>query len=259
MIFYFSGTGNTWQAAMALRSEGEAVLSMADCVRQGRFHFTVGPEEPVGFFCPVYFGGLPSVAAEFLAKLRLSRVPSYCYGLFTCGGSSLGAGDMLSRALRKRGRPLHAVFTVKMVDNYVLMYDIPDAAEREKIRSRAGLWLEHIKKQVTARQRTDCRGELRDRLATAAIYPIYAKGRRTRKFYTNDKCIGCAVCVNRCPARAMTMENGRPKWVAERCIHCMSCIRCGAVEYGKNTVGRERYTNPLLKKKTASHSSHHHV
>ena len=37
MVFYFSGTGNSYQAALAMCAEGEQPLDMAKCLREGSF------------------------------------------------------------------------------------------------------------------------------------------------------------------------------------------------------------------------------
>ena len=254
MVFYFSGTGNSYQAALAMLSPGEALEDMAKCAWEGRFSFSVAPDEPVGFVCPVYYGGVHVVVKSFLEKFSLNRTPGYCYGLLTCGGTPSAAGEMLSGLLKKRGLTTDAVYSVTMPDNYVLMFKVPQGEEMEAILSKAALRLEHIKKQVEQRQTTILRPGLKDRLLTAALYPVYEHGRSTKHFYADDQCIGCGQCARRCPAHAIVMENKRPKWVKDECFQCMACARCGAIQYGKLTKGKKRYTNPILKKgKDAGH------
>ena len=73
MIFYFTGTGNSQYVAQSLAREGERVISIGECLRNGRFAFDVLGFEPVGIVCPVYFGGLPMAVVQFLDKLELSE------------------------------------------------------------------------------------------------------------------------------------------------------------------------------------------
>lgn len=247
MIFYFTGTGNSYQAALALRQPGEALLDLAACLREGKSRFALGAGESLGFVCPVYYGGLPSAAAEFIRSLSLEGSPAYCYGVLTCGGSPAGAAGMLQGLLRGRGVALDAAYTVAMPDNYAVFFSIPEEGEQAAILERAGKSLEEIRERVLRRERRGLPVDWKAWLMTQAMYPLYARMRSTKRFYTDEQCIGCGACVRRCPAGAMTMENGRPRWVKEQCIHCMSCIRCGAVQYGKRTVGKKRYTNPVLK------------
>ena len=253
MIFYFSGTGNSLQAAQAMLAPGEKLIDMAECVWKKECSFQIAPGEPVGFVFPVYFGGLPVPVETFIDELDLPFKPSYCYGLLTCGGGPAAAGEALRARLRKRGLSLHALFTVTMPDNYILMYKIPETEEQNRILTKAALWLDHIKKQVDGRVRTTERASAKDRLITAVLHPLYENGRFTKPFYADDQCVGCGLCAKRCPVHAIVIENGRPKWILDKCYQCLGCARCGAIQYGKKTVGKKRYTNPILKKGGSGH------
>ena len=248
MFFYLSGTGNSLQAAQAMLAPGEKLVDMAESVWNRQYTFQIAPGEPVGFVFPVYYGGLPKPVEIFIDNLDMPFKPFYCYGLMTCGGSPAAAGEALRARLKKKGLPLHAQFTVTMPENFILLFKIPEAEDQKRILSQAELWLEHIKKQVDQRMHTTERPSLKDKMQTAALHAVYENDRSTKPFYADDQCVGCGLCVKRCPARAMVMENGRPKWVADRCYQCLACARCGAIQYGKRTAGKKRYTNPILKK-----------
>ncbi|MDP8257817.1 MAG: 4Fe-4S binding protein [Candidatus Aadella gelida] len=45
----------------------------------------------------------------------------------------------------------------------------------------------------------------------------------------NEKCTGCAVCVEGCPVQVLTIENGKAVVSAE-CIDCGLCISQCPVE-----------------------------
>ena len=248
MVFYFSGTGNSYQAALAVCAPGETPLDMAACLREGAFRFEPGAEEAVGFVFPVYYGGLPTVVADFVKKLLLLRPAAYCFAVLTCGGGSYGAPEMLAKALHARGVRLDAAFTVVMPENYVLMFRTPEIAERDKVLAEASDRLDAVRAAVRQRAKVGVHVTVRDRLITAGLYPGYVRGRKTDKFYSDAKCVGCGVCAQRCPVGAIRMADGRPHWVKDRCAWCMACLRCNAVQYGKRTQGKLRYVNPILKK-----------
>lgn len=252
MVFYFSGTGNSYQAALAVCAEGETPLDMAACLREGAFRFEPGAEEAVGFVFPVYYGGLPTVVADFVKKLLLLRPAAYCFAVLTCGGGSYGAPDMLAKALHARGIRLHAAFTVVMPENYVVLFRVPEAKEQQRILSAAAAKLKEIRAAVDCREKRGVHVTVRDRLFTAGMYPSYVHGRKTEKFFADETCVGCGICAKRCPVGAISMKNGRPQWTADRCAQCMACLRCNAVQYGRRTKGKLRYVNPILK----SHHQH---
>ena len=247
MVFYFSGTGNSYQAALAVCAEGETPLDMAACLREGAFRFEPGAEEAVGFVFPVYYGGLPTVVADFVKKLLLLRPAAYCFAVLTCGGGSYGAPEMLAKALHARGVRLDAAFTVVMPKNYVLLFRTPEPEERDRILAAASDRLDTVRASVARREKTGVHVTVRDRLYSGGMYPSYLSGRKTAKFYADETCVGCGVCAQRCPVRAIRMTDGRPKWVLDRCARCMACLRCNAVQYGSRTKGKTRYVNPILK------------
>ena len=39
-------------------------------------------------------------------------------------------------------------------------------------------------------------------------------------------CRGCGLCVEKCPAGALTLEEGQVRWDSARCVQCDSCIKC---------------------------------
>ena len=164
-----------------------------------------------------------------------------------CGADTGNAGAYCARLCEEKGLEYCGLLPVVMPDNYVIMYKLDCEDERAAQLTRAREEVRTIARRVEAREITPVAGTAAERAMTAVMYPLYGRARRTKKFWVDDQCIGCAACVKRCPVQAMAMQNGRPAWVKDRCVHCMSCVRCGAIQYGKSTVGRGRYTNPVLK------------
>ena len=64
-------------------------------------------------------------------------------------------------------------------------------------------------------------------------------------FNVSDSCTGCGICAKVCPAKNITLSDGRPVF-RHRCEHCIACVHCcpaAAIDYGKSK-GRARYVHP---------------
>ena len=85
MIFYFSGTGNSYATAVQLEKRlNETILNITDCIQKEKYRFSPVQEETVGFVCPVYYGGLPSIVCDFLEKIEFDNKPEYVFALAEC-------------------------------------------------------------------------------------------------------------------------------------------------------------------------------
>ena len=117
MIFYFSATGNNkYLAERVAAATGDALISVAACVKAGRYRFEAKPGEDIGFVTPTYFWGLPSIVEEFLDKLELSHAEtSYVYHVLTFGSSTGSANRDMAEALKAKGLTLKGRFAVRIV------------------------------------------------------------------------------------------------------------------------------------------------
>ena len=156
---------------------------------------------------------------------------------------------MLRDLLSENGLKLDSAWEVRMVPNYVVMYEILSDEEQNCILKDAELVLSEIRANIAECHSNTIKVSDEHRRIAEEMAPIYREAVKTHKFWIDDTCIGCGTCAARCPVGAITMRDGYPSWNTSTCQHCMTCIRCGAVEYGATTHGRKRYTHPDLRKK----------
>ncbi|MBQ7121211.1 MAG: EFR1 family ferrodoxin [Clostridia bacterium] len=240
MIYYFSGTGNSKHAAEVIASAvNETPVDIVDAIKNG-IHGSAD-DEITGFVFPVYFWGLPEIIKRFAAMPEVNTsLGKYVFCVITCGADTGNADKMLSKKL---GRSLDYSFSLKMPDNYVVMYDPCEKEKAQKYLRHADKELEIICKDILNRENAR-KGSTNGSAKSAFVSLLYDPFRKTKKFYADESCISCGLCAKICPDNAIEIKNGKPVWVKSKCQHCTACInRCpkASIQYGKGTQTRRRY------------------
>jgi flavodoxin len=81
-IFYFTGTGNSLQAAKNIAEHnGEKLISIASEMnsKEGTFEYALKDNEVIGFVYPVYSWGPPEMVLDFINKLKLNNYMEAIY------------------------------------------------------------------------------------------------------------------------------------------------------------------------------------
>jgi len=252
MIFYFSATGNTKYVAQKLAADTqEELISIIDCVNNGQYRFSIKPDESVGILSPTYYFGFPPTVEEFLAKAEFeSETRPYVYFAATYGTTPGYTGSLARSTLAARGYAPDAAFSVKMPDSWTPGFDLSDPEKIRKINLAADSEIDVVVQRVCERTRGDFMKRKVPRFAYKIFYRDYAKSRMTNHFHVEDTCVGCGLCAKNCPVNAIEIQNGKPVWVADKCLACLGCLhRCPnfSIQYGENTKRHGQYLHPEFK------------
>ena len=247
MIVYFSGTGNSRYAAELFAARlGDALADAGALIRAGT-PAALSSDRPWVFASPTYAWRLPRVFSELLLRSRFAGSKD-AYFVMTCGSGIGNAGAELPGLCTRLGLTCRGVLEVVMPENYVAMFDVPEAAEAAKILAAARPVLE-AGAETVRRGESFPAGRIRaaDRIRTRLINPaFYRFAVRAKPFYATEACVSCGRCESLCPLGNIRLAEGRPRW-GDRCTHCMACI-CGcpaqAIEYGRKSLGKPRYVCP---------------
>ena len=249
-IYYFSGTGNSWQAAKKLK-EILPKSDLAPIVASMNKKEIQPPSQVIGFVFPIHLSTIPIFILEFIKQLDLSGV-EYIFAVASRVGTQHSAFHELEKVLKKRGKKLNAFVSLNMPSNDPKFGFKELPLEQVKIQENA--WLEKIKllaeaiKVTQDLRRPDDAFTTKVPLVNSLAWLVKLTDKIQQNFYADEKCNGCGTCAQVCPSSKIVMVNGRPEWKKKvQCFKCHACLNfCPqkAVQIKGYTEKKGRYHHP---------------
>ncbi len=234
------------------------------------YTFDLEMDERVGFVFPIYAWGPPQQVIDFIDNLALkNNLGNYIYAVATCGKNIGNTMKSLKKHLMRKMLRLDSGFSLVMPNNYIMAGDVNSKDEEKEILARAEEFFRAIAGRIENRERSVFiieKGPV-PFLLTGVIHPAFThQPFKTKAFYATDACNQCGICVNVCNCANIKLgtrtaieknasnERGadttkKPVW-GDDCTQCLACLHycpTRAVQYGKATLSKGRYTNPNVK------------
>ena len=244
MILYFSGTGNSKYVAEKIKKlTGDELVSINEKIKNNDNN-KITVNEKLVFVMPTYAWRLPRVVREWIIKTNFTGVKNVWF-VMTCGSEIGNSAKYNTQLCKIKSFSYMGTAQVVMPENYILMFNSPEQSEIVNITEKAEPIIEKIANEIFENKQFSIpRNNFYDKIMSGPVnmlfYPMFVK---SKPFYADDKCTGCGKCEKVCPLNNIELKNGRPVW-NKNCTHCTACISycpVGAIEYGKKTVGKQRY------------------
>ena len=247
MVLYFSGTGNSRFVAEKIAEEiGDETVDINKYLK--------GNEEPdfkkggtYVFVAPSYVSAIARPMTDFIYETTFPKGIK-AYYVVTCK-ASMGVSPEIDRRLSgRKGFKYMGTAEVKMPQNYLVYFTTKEKDENLEVINDALPEIDKIAKTIKAGKKLQSSkmkfGEYPITIFVADLY--YEFFMKTKKFHVSDECVSCNKCAVLCPYNNIELVNGKPVW-GDKCTHCMACINnCPkeAINYGKGTKDKPRYTGP---------------
>ena len=252
MIFCYSGTGNSYYIAQRIADElHENIIDLNEKIKTNNYS-SIETGNTIILVVPTYAWRIPRIVSNWFYKTEFVGAKRIWF-VMNCG-SEIGNASKYNSSLAERKHLCYmGTSQILMPENYIAMFDAPEAEEARKIVAKAEPDIVDTIACIKAEQPFPVpRNNLYDRFMSGPVNPIfYQFFVKATAFQTDDTCIGCGQCVKNCPKNNIVLENGKPIW-GNQCTHCMACIcycPTEAIEYGKKSIGKPRYHFEQLKMK----------
>jgi Pyruvate/2-oxoacid:ferredoxin oxidoreductase delta subunit len=241
-IHYFTGTGNTARAADLidgeLRNAGFEVSQ--HFISRGSFA-TAPPADLHVFAFPIYATGVPQIVVDYLKQVPRADGARAAV-VATMGDVIEPRKDPARKPLHVPGYEGHALleaagiitrrgYEVFLTDVFSYPLNWTQAVSAPKPEVAAILFAKGDSEAAAAGRRIAA-GERSIRhfgrlnalwtVPFELLFRIFGRRGMAKLYVADEKCNRCGLCVSQCPARAVKLARGRPRWG----YNCESCQRC---------------------------------
>ena len=246
MVYCFSGTGNSAYIAKKISDKtGERFFDINAAVKSGGKDPVNDESDRLVFVTPTYAWRIPKVVDEWIRATDFGE-KKRAWFVMDCGGEIGNAAKYNIKLCKAKNFTYMGTYQIVMPENYIAMFGVPEKEKALKIIEKAEPFIDCAGSAIADGAKFPLpRNNLYDRFMSGAVNGIfYRMFVKADSFTVGGGCKGCGLCVSVCPLNNIRLENNKPVW-GKNCTHCMACIcRCPyeAIEYGKKSIGKPRYT-----------------
>lgn len=245
MIYYFTGTGNSYKITKDLKD------NIKDCqmkrICKHNMDIGQGIYERVGFVFPVYYRGLPKMVHKFIQNLDIGK-GKYFFAVANYGSTAALTFMQIDDVLKSKGKCLSANFGIEMPGNmWFMYYPHPKEDYVNRMDNQTSLTID-IANKIEGRFKNKIAG-IPNRDEEEKMYENFHPSDIDENYWVNEKCNGCGVCSKACPAENIEIVDKKPCW-KHKCEQCLACLHlCPniAIEFKRDSLNRERYHNKYVK------------
>jgi ferredoxin len=255
IIYFFSGTGNSYQIARDL-SQLLGDTTIKKITETAKIDLSA---DTIGVVFPVYLWGMPEIISQFIRRMN-KNAGKYFFSVATYKSQAGNVIGQVEQEMRKSGNKLSAGFTVPMPGNNIIWYDVESPQIQENKFKAFKDKLAEIAQFIELKQEVFPAVSFTDRLETTLLHKVLIGTfkKSDKQFWVEPSCNGCGICSKVCTVNNIKMIDSHPVWQhnCQLCVACINLCPSKAIQYGKTTKMNQRYINPTVQISELINNSH---
>lgn len=225
LIHYFSGTGNTYHMVKTMERNLKDKGYMADLLNIEKPEDIELKVYDTHIFCyPVYGLGTPSIMLKYISGIKVNRNANAVI-ICTSAGFEGQALSHVNALLNEK--ELKVIYSDMVIFNYnwTQLFNPQSKEIEENVFKKADLRTKEIIEKIINNKSEYKKMNIFGLGLSWIIFTMFRNlARRVlgKTFIADKFCVNCGKCKSICPAKAINMSEGRPKWN----WNCESCQRC---------------------------------
>jgi ferredoxin len=255
IIYYFSGTGNSYYVAKTIRDNIGAILKPFVSLKKG----DIIEAEILCFVFPVYDFKPPKKLTEIIENL--SKISAdYTVAIATYGVALSSTLEHFKKTLKTKGVTLSVGFGIKSPHNAVGSIGFTDEEYTKRLitadKKICDIVLDIQKRTVGKIEKTTIFEDMTIIRQFPHILKFLAillfRGTRSLDFTVSEDCVSCYRCITICPIDNIQWLDGKPVF-GKDCVSCFACLQwCpkSAIHIGKYSfkeICMKHYHHPKVK------------
>jgi ferredoxin/flavodoxin len=232
VIFFFSGTGNTWWVADRMQKQLDARGINADIVPMGsvdakKADWWIKSADLVIFGWPMYDGDIPAPVKTFIDDLFVVEKGKHIHTFCTVCRFSADGAHRYHRHFEAKGLITDSTAHFTMPFHLYIQRGRsrqPDEKSIRRIFARCEKSVDgYVKALMEGKARVRGQGLAWLGALLRLPYRLRRTRRQNRMDVNEERCTRCGACAELCPVQNIRFENG-PHFLG----HCAQCLRCYA-------------------------------
>ena len=216
MVFYFTGTGNSFYVAGQIE---KCPVSIPQVIHNENLDYSA---DSIGIVAPVYGHEVPPMVRDFMKKAAFHT--DYFYMILTYGNRHGGAAELAKQLCDECGIGVQYINILWMVDNWLPAFDMD---EQRAVDKKVDEQLAAIRTDIAARKAMIASVTDADRAAhqeylsrirqmSPDVFQHFIK--------VTDACVGCGICEKVCPSGSIRVVGGKAVPIPGNCQTCLACV-----------------------------------